>query len=55
MPKQRDRKIDLDNALLDCMKGDIKKGQISTLEEALEDELGKDEPDDGRGKNTGWV
>lgn len=53
--KRRDKSVDLDNALLDCMKVDIRKGKPPSLDEALEDELGKDEPDDGRGKGTGWV
>lgn len=52
--KRRDKKIDLDNALLDCMKAEISKGKAPSLEEALEDELGKDEKEN-ESRGNGWV
>ena len=57
MRKRRDAGVDLDNALLDCMKIDVRnksgRAKIPTLEEALQDELGKDDEDERRG--DGWV
>ena len=52
--KPRDKKIDLDNALLDLFKVDIKGGRPSSLEEVLNDELGKDEQENER-SGDGWV
>jgi hypothetical protein len=52
--KPRDKKIDLDNALLDLFKVDIKGGKPSSLDEALKDELGKDEQEN-ESTGTGWV
>jgi len=37
--KPRDKKIDLENALNDCMKSYIKKGITPTLKQALDNEL----------------
>jgi hypothetical protein len=45
---QRDNKIDLDNALLDCIKDAMKKGTDPSLKQALKNELGEEpEQDDG--------
>lgn len=52
--KPRDKKIDLDNALLDLFKVDIKGGRPSSLDEALKDELGKDEQEYDK-PGDGWV
>ena len=53
MASPRDKFIDLDNALLDCLKSAIKKNNDPTLQQALDQELKEDESDEEPG--GGWV
>ena len=53
MASPRDKFIDLDNALLDCLKSAIKKGEDPTLKQALDQELNDDEGTEEPG--GGWV
>lgn len=52
MEKKRDRFIDLENALLDCIRDVMKKDTDPTLQEALNQELDTNESED---EEPGWV
>ena len=53
MALPRDKYIDLDNALLDCLKSAIKKGDNPSLQRALDQEV-NDEPEQEE-PGGGWV
>lgn len=53
MASPRDKFIDLDNALLDCLKSAIKKKDDPSLQKALDQEL-NDEPERDE-PGGGWV
>lgn len=46
MAVPRDKIIDLENALKDCVDSELKNGKTPTLKQALDKELGKDKPEE---------
>lgn len=46
MKTHKDKTIDLEFALHDCVNSEIKTGKVPTLKEALDKELGKEEPEE---------